>query len=174
MAELVSIARPYAKAAFVTAKADNKLSEWSVALKKCSCAVEDSAMKAALKNPSITKKQLCELLSVFATEKQVANFLNVLAEKKRLLLLPDISHLFEEKLAKESGYLALTVTSAFPMAEQKMKLIEEKLSKQLKSKLNIDFLINEKIMGGLVVRSADWVLDDSIKGKLKRLEAALQ
>lgn len=173
MADALSVARPYAKAAFDAAKADNQLSQWSYALKQLSIASQEKEMQALLKNPNISKEKCCELLGIFANEKTLQNFLHLLAEKNRLLLLPDVSILFEAMLAKESGYLALTVTSAFELSEVQQNDVQKKLEKQFNSPTKIEFDVDPALVGGLFVRSETWVMDDTILGKLKKLKTAL-
>lgn len=168
-----TISRPYATAAFSVAKSENQLSEWSVALKNLSLAVKNKMLATLIQDPSVTQKQLCDILNDFAKQKSIANFVKLLAEKKRLLMLPEISDLFEIACAKESGYLALKVTTATETDEPEKIKISEQLSKKFNSKLKIDFRVDRKIMGGMLVRSADWVWDDSIIGKLTKLSDAL-
>lgn len=168
-----STARPYSKAAFETAKAANQLPEWSRALKQLSLAVSDSKMQSVLKNPNYTPKQLSELLSTSTDLLPIQNFIKLLAEKKRLALLPSISELFEADVAKEAGYISLTVTSAFVMDDAQRNDTKIKLSKQLNSKCEIEFKVDEKLIGGMLVRSGSWVMDGTIKGTLERLRSAL-
>jgi len=173
MTSNVTLSRPYAKAAFSIAKSENKLPLWTEALKKLSLAVGDKKMASVFKNPNVSKKQLCELLSVFASQQSIVNFIRLLADKKRLNLLPTIFEVFEEDCAKESGYIALVVSSAFSMDDQQRENVTETLSKQLNSAVKIDFNVDENLMGGLLIRSGNWVLDDTIKGKLARLRSVL-
>ncbi len=183
MTNLPTIARPYAKAAFSAAKSANQLPVWSQALKQLSVIVCDQQMQSILKNPHYTKNQLCDLLSSLLHKtsgngssngfESIENFIKILAEKKRLTLFPDISQLFEEDLAKESGYLSLIVTSAFDMDDSQKRHTQEKLSKQLHSELKINFQVDKNLVGGLLVRSGNWVMDGSVKGKLERLRSSL-
>lgn len=173
MADALSIARPYAKAAFEAAKAQHQLSQWSAVLKNLAIASQEKQMQLVLKNPNISKEKSCELLSVFADDKGVQNFLRLLAEKKRLMLLPEVSHVYETMLAKESGYLALTVTSAFEMTAEQQKQTEEKLSKQFNSAVKIEFKVDATVIGGMLVRSENWVMDATILGQLNRLKNVL-
>jgi F-type H+-transporting ATPase subunit delta len=174
-------ARPYAVAAFEAADAANQLTLWSQALKQLAAAVSDAQLKSLIKNPLCTKTQLSDILIGFLNtvsgsgkeQTSLTNFIRVLAEKKRLALLPDISTLFEEALSKKSGYLSLVVTSAFDMDDNQKNQTQERLTKKLNSKLNIVFNVDKKIIGGLLVRSGNWVLDDTVTGKLKRLKSAL-
>lgn len=183
MTSTLTLARPYEKAVFAVAKKSQQLSFWSQALQSASLAVQTPQLKALLKNPNTTQKKCAELLidllhKVFSNGSAdnyalIENFIRVLAEKKRLALLPSISDLFEEDIAKESGYLSLTVTSAYAMDDEQKKTVTEKLSKQLNSALVIQFQVDEAVMGGLLVRSGNWVLDGTIKGQLQRLKSAL-
>jgi len=168
----ISAARPYAKAAFETAKAANQLPEWSRALKQLALAVCDVKMQLVLKNPNYTPKQLSEILSAFTDLLPIQNFIKLLAEKKRLTLLPSISELFEADCAKAAGYISLTVTSAWMMDDAQRNNTTAKLSKQLNSKCEIEFKVDEKLIGGILVRSGSWVLDGTIKGTLERLRSA--
>lgn len=178
-----TIARPYATAAFASAQSDGQLLVWSQALKQLSATVLDTQIKLILKNPLYSKEQLANLLIGIVRAacgngpnhvvNALTNFIRLLAEKKRLTLLPDISNLFEEMQAKTSGYLSLAVTSAYEMNEIQQKHTEEKLEKKLQSKLNIVFTVDKNIISGLLVRSGNWVLDDTVRGKLKRLKSAL-
>ena len=174
MTNITTTARPYAKAAFESAKSTNQLSMWSLALKKLTLVVQDAEVSALLKNPHYTKKRMEEFfIELLSGEKSIHNFIRLLADKKRLPLLPTISVLFESYSAQESGYLTLAVISAFAMSEAQKNNTTEKLSKRLNSKCEIDFKVDEKLIGGLLVRSDNWVMDGTIKGKLERLKSVL-
>ena len=178
-----TIARPYAAAAFLSAQSDNQLLLWSQTLKQLSSVVLDKQVISMLKNPLYSKAQLADFFIGIVKEncgngpnqiiETISNFIRLLAEKKRLALLSSISNLFEESLAIASGYLFLVVTCGFEMNGEQQKHTKEKLEKKLKSKLNIVFAIDKNIVGGLLVRSGNWVLDDTVKGKLSRLKSAL-
>ena len=183
MTDTLSLARPYANAVFDVAKSAHQLPSWSLVLQKLSSIIVDGEMQQLLKNPNVTKKQLSELLmgvlnalngkDAIDNHNEIENFIKVLAEKKRLNLLPFIAELFEESCAKESGYISLTVTSAFLMDDLQRENAIKKLSQQLNSELKINFFVDEDLIGGLLIRSGNWVLDDTIKGKLARLKSAL-
>ena len=183
MMNTLSIARPYAKAAFAFASANHALSFWSTALHVLSLAVSDTAVKALLKNPNCTKTQSCELLIDFLEKamhqqnaqsfESINHFLQVLAEHKRLFLLPDIDTLFEEKAAEQAGYLSATITSAFKLTEEQQDATTKKLSKQLQSPLQVTFSSDSRVMAGVLARMGHWVIDDTVSGKLKRLKTAL-
>ena len=178
-----NIARPYAKAAFTFAKQTNHVPHWSAALRVLSMAVQNSAIVALLKNPSVTGAQAVALLSgvlcdsishgVSKLDQGLENFLQLLAEYKRLSVLPDIATLFEADVAKDQGYLQLTVTSAFPLSDVQQTKIAAQLKTTLASDVTIRYENDSTIIGGIVVRSGHWVLDDSVRGRLARLQSAL-
>ena len=179
-----SIARPYAKAAFETAKESGQLATWSAALRALSVAVEDKAMASVLANPLVRSEQSVELLlSVLDkvggtassnSDKHLENFIRILGENKRLSLIPEIADLFEADVAKDEGYLKLTVTSAFPLDDSQQDQVKQKLRTQLDTDVKITYDTDAAIIGGIVVRSDQWVLDDSVRGRLTRLQSVLQ
>ncbi|EKD44898.1 MAG: ATP synthase delta chain [uncultured bacterium] len=184
MINTISVARPYANAAFTFADEKRQLSVWSHALHVLSFAVQDDRVAALLKNPNYSSVQWCELLAnvlqaalTDAAAKSVfidlTHFLQLLAEHKRLQLLPDISVLFEESLAKKSDYLALTVTSAKLLNAAEQKSVTQQLAEKLNQELHIHFLHDKAVMAGLLVRSKDWVMDASVAGQLRRMKSDL-
>jgi F-type H+-transporting ATPase subunit delta len=183
MTTLLTTARPYAVAAFEIAKSANQLALWSTVLKQLSVAVSDDGLSALIQNPLANKTQILDILTSVlhaasgngSAENQnaFANFVRLLIEKKRLVLLPEISTLFEAAVAKESGSLSLVVTSAYEMDGEQKRKTEEKLAEKLNAKLNIIFDVDKNIIGGLLVRSGNWVLDDTVKGKLNRLKSVI-
>jgi len=173
MADPLSIARPYAKAAFEVATEMGNPAEWSFVLKKLALASQDSAMQAVLKNPSILSTTCYEMLSAFVGNEQQKHLLKLLAENNRLIFLPEISAVFETLLAKAAGYLSLVVTTAKPLGDVEQKQMDAKLSKQLGSALQIEFDVDPALLGGFIAKSNDWVMDASILGRLKKLEPSL-
>lgn len=180
---LTSIARPYAKAAFEAAKSANQILLWSLALKQLAFTADHTDVKSILKNPNDTKEKLSELF-IDVLHKSLGNgsannflpldnFIHLLAEKKRLNLLPDIAHLFEEKSAAESGLIALTITTAYTMNDEQRNQLIERLIKQLHSKIKADFFVDEQLTSGLLIRSENWVWDGSVRGTLGRLRTVL-
>src|SRR3990167_6176832 len=168
MINLAPIARPYAKAAFETAKKANQSSTWSLMLKQLSCIVQDADMKLVLDNPQLTKTQLSDFIisclhKITGNGSEngfslIENFIRILAEKKRLKLLPVISKLFEQDCATESGHLFLVVTSPYEMDAMMRKNTQEKLEKQFNLICEIEYQVDPSLIGGLLVRSEKWVL----------------
>lgn len=182
MTSATTLSRPYAAAVFEIAKSANQLSHWADVLKQLSLITQEKQMQSLLKNPAVTTKQMSEIvldilhvMDSHTIKNNVAmeNFIKILSEKKRLNLLPSIAALFEADYAKELGYLSLTVTSAFALHDAQRKAITEKLSKKLNTEIKIIFLVDEKLIGGLLIRSDTWILDDSIKGRIQKLRTVI-
>lgn len=183
MINTTSIARPYAKAAFEAATQSNELPMWLAALKQLSLIVQDTSVKSIIKNPNYTKTQLADFL-ISCLHKiagngsengflSIDNFIRLLSEKKRLSLVPAIAILFEQDNASKLGYLFLDVTSAFEMNADQKENTKEKLQKQFNSKCEIEYQVDPSVIGGLLIRSKDWVLDSTIKGSLEKLKNIL-
>ncbi|MFZ0219176.1 MAG: F0F1 ATP synthase subunit delta [Candidatus Aquirickettsiella sp.] len=176
MAHLTSISRPYARAAFACASDQNNVDAWSVLLKRAAEIINEKSMQNLLKNPCIDKMVAYECLLEFC--KAVIfpfgkNFLKLMAVNQRLLVLPEVEYLFERykaTLAKEVTAYAISAVSLTKMEEQTLIKV---LSERLQSHIKLDHHTNKDLLGGLIVRVGDLVIDDSVRGKLERLRATL-
>jgi F-type H+-transporting ATPase subunit delta len=184
MAENITIARPYAKAVFEQAVAGRALDEWEQILQTLAAVAADSQMAALLDSPLVSDQQLLTLFTQIVgkirqslsadLQKELNNFLQVLISEKRLAVLPEILRRYQSLVAAERGLKKVVVTSAFPLDEQRRKNMTESLSRYLHSKVAVDFKEDASLIGGAVIRSGNWVMDGSIKGKLHSLRDNLQ
>jgi F-type H+-transporting ATPase subunit delta len=177
MAELTTLARPYARAAFEAALYADRLKSWSSMLGVVAGVVREDKVRKYLGSPSATAEQQATTLIDLCgddIDTPVRNFIRVLAENKRLLLLPEIVALFEIMKANQEKSIEVEVTSAFPLSG----VVEEKLAGALKARLQRDIRIHSKtdkgLIGGMVVRAGDLVIDGSVKGKLGKLAETLK
>lgn len=176
MAELSTLARPYARAAFEYAAAADDLSAWAQQLATGSAVAQAEKMKRLLSSPSLTsEQQATQFLAVCGDELngKVKNFISVLAEYKRLPLLPEISALYNEFKANREKSVEVEVTTAYELDAA----IQEKLAKALSGKLERDVsvhtVLDKSLIGGVVIRAADIVIDGSIRGRLNKLAEAM-
>jgi len=177
MSELITLARPYAKAAFGFAIEQDNLDGWSKMLGFLSSVAIDEAMVTLLDNPSTTKEKASEaMLSVVSdqVDNQGKNFVKLLANNKRIELLPEILTLFEKHKAEYEKTADVDLTSAIELTEQQLSELAKNLESKLGCKVNINSEIDPKVMGGLIVRAGDLVIDASIRGKLNDLADSLQ
>jgi F-type H+-transporting ATPase subunit delta len=170
--KLVTLARPYALAAFEYALAKSDLAGWESMLKAAAEVVQDKRITQLLNSPEVTKERLAQLFcgilaSIMDNEKE--NFIRLLAEYDRLSALPNILSLFEEYKANYEMTLPVQVISAIPLDETFKQRITKSLTERLKRKVELQSEIDESLLGGVVIRAGDRVIDGSIRGKLNRL-----
>lgn len=175
MAELLTVARPYAKAAFEYARDHEALDNWSQALGFLSAAVADSDVRRLLGSPKLANDKKVTLLSEILPEQQdgLSRFLATLADQGRLLALPFIAEQFEYLRAEHEQRVEVTVTSAYKLtAAQKTKLANA-LKKRLNREISITTQVDKSLIGGVILRAGDTVIDGSVRGRLNRLSEAL-
>ncbi len=177
MSELTTLARPYAKAAFEIALDQKNLSGWSEMLGFLSLVSKDAAIATLLDSPSITREKVATAVLSVAKEQlndHGCNFVRQLAANGRLELLPEILALFEMHKADYEKTVEVELTSAIKLTEQQLTEFSNRLESKLGRKVNINCHIDLNVMGGLIIRAGDLVIDASIRGKLNELADSLQ
>ncbi|MEY3018765.1 MAG: hypothetical protein RL336_1900 [Pseudomonadota bacterium] len=176
MAELSTLARPYAKAAFEFAVGASTLEQWSTQLNLLAALVADSKVAALLAQPALTTEYQAEqLIAVCGDELggEVQNFVRVLAENKRLSLLPHVAALFAEFKANRERSVDVSIDSAFALTATVEKKLAAALSKKLERDVKVSSQVDQSLIGGVVIRAADVVIDASIRGRLDKLAKAM-
>jgi F-type H+-transporting ATPase subunit delta len=177
MAELTTIARPYAKAVFAHANATQAQSSWSAFLKKAASVTADSAMIEVLKNPAVTAETKCEILGDLTQDVTVDGvdaLMEALAHYGRLLALPAISTEFETLLAQGQQALEVTITSAFLLEADEIQLLESKLKTRYAGKtIRVETAVDQSLIGGFEIRSSDTVIDATVRGRLSKIAESL-
>jgi F-type H+-transporting ATPase subunit delta len=177
MSELATLARPYASAVFKRAKETSDAAKWSENLAFMSAVMANKEMSALANNPKLKKDKLTELLLEICqghVDNEGANFLKLLLQNNRLALLPDIARLFEELKAEDEGYVDVAVLTAFAFTKEAQQAFAATLEKTLSKKVNMNVAVDKSLIGGVLVRAGDRVIDGSIKGQLQNLRKALQ
>ncbi|MEA3412684.1 MAG: F0F1 ATP synthase subunit delta [Pseudomonadota bacterium] len=176
MSELITVARPYARAAFSIAMDSRRLQEWSDMLEFMSVVSQDPDLQAVADNPKMTTDQVGELcvgICEDRVDEQGANFVRLLAENRRLGLLPEVRELYEQYRADEAGQIEAQVISAREPDENQLTAIGEALRKRLGMDVKLTVSIDPGLLGGAVIKAGDLVIDGSLRGKLERLSGAL-
>lgn len=198
MADLSTLARPYAKAAFDYAKEHTSVSEWQDYLTVMNAIVSDKAFADYINNPAVaaqakvaTLKDLYNQSSpedsntVFKTlstaieggaqadSNAFVNFLTQLAEQDRLALLPSINERFGLLKAADAKEVHAYVTSAYPLTQVQEQLIEHRLATSLGAKVVLHVNVDPALIAGVTIKVGDKVIDDSVRGKLKQLKTQL-
>lgn len=177
MSELATSARPYAVAAFKRAKETGAMKDWSQNLAFMAAVTRNDSISSVVDNPKIGKQSKTDLLLDICHEqisKEAANFMKLLVENGRLSLLSTIAALFEEYKAEYEGYLDVQVTSAYELSEESFKALAENLEKSLGKKINMNVAVDKSLIGGVLVRAGDQVIDGSIRGRLQQMQKTLQ
>lgn len=176
MAELTTLARPYAKAAFEYANARGALAQWSSMFATLAGVAAEERVSQQLDAPSLTAEQQAKLLLDLcgdALDTAAANFVRTLAVNKRLPLLATIRELFEQLKAQQEKTVDVEIASAFELDAA----MQEKLATALKSKLSRDVKlrasVDPSLVGGIVIRAGDTVIDSSVRGRLAKLAEAM-
>ncbi len=176
MAENVTIARPYAEAAFKLAREKNTLAKWSAMLAFLEVVVKEPRVQSIIGNPNFSAQRIEGLLLGVCGEKLDGagrNFVQVLARNDRLLLLPEIRELFEQRKAEQEGVLEAKISSAFPMSDEQVKQLVSRLEGKYKRKVVAQVSVEPELIGGVKIAAGDEVLDATVRGKLEAMRAAL-
>jgi F-type H+-transporting ATPase subunit delta len=176
MSQLTTLARPYARAAFETAIADGSLKPWSAALGLLAALLQDSKVADYLSDPSRnTGTQAQTLIDLGGSEldQKAQNFVLVLAANKRLALLPEISVLFEELKADYEKTVDVEVISAFGMDSSAESSLVAALKKRLQRDVKLNVTVDRALIGGMIVRAGDLVIDGSVRGRLNKLAESI-
>jgi F-type H+-transporting ATPase subunit delta len=182
MADLSTVARPYAKALFDLASSQSKLPQWSAALGAAAVVLADANAKRALANPAFDDGSRAALVGdiagavkggeLFKTA-EGKNLLTVLAENDRLTALPEIAVQFDALKTAAENKVKVTVTSATavdkPLAEQIKKSLEQRLKRTVELTLAVD----ASLIGGAIIQADDMVIDGSVRTRLQRLTEKL-
>ena len=177
MAEIATIARPYAEAAFRLAEAsDSGLTQWSAALGRLAQVADATEVKHLIGNPRVSTKQLTELLVSLAGDAnaQVQKFVSALVEGNRVPALPAISVQFEALKNAKEGRVDARIDSAFEIDAAQLAALVADLEQRFKRKIRPQVHIDKELIGGVRVTVGDEVIDGSVKGKLATMSAALK
>jgi F-type H+-transporting ATPase subunit delta len=176
MAELSTLARPYARAAFEFARDRGELASWSAQLATAAAVTREPAMESVLGNPSLTAEQHAQTLKDVCgdvLDSAGSNFVSILASNKRLSLLPEISALFEQYKANQEKTVDVKVFSAFDVAEQTEQALARVLRTKLEREVNVVSQVDKSLLGGVLIRAGDLVIDGSVRGRLNKLAEAM-
>lgn len=176
MAEAITVARPYAQAAFLFANAHAALKDWSEMLGLLAAIASDDSMRELIDSPQLTETQRADLFIDVAAERineKCANFVHTLSANGRLQLLPEIAALFEIQRRDAEGSVQAELVSAFPASESQQAEVIASLRKRLGRDVELSCSTDKDLLGGAIIRAGDLVIDGSVRGKLERLGTAL-
>lgn len=176
MAELNTLARPYARAAFEYADQADKLQSWSKSLSLLAALVGEAKIMALLTNPALTADaKSSALIDLCADEADdhLKNFIVVLAENKRLVLLPTILSQFEALKAEREKSVEVHIASAYELSEEQIANLKKALTDRLKREVVLQTETDNTLLGGAYIQANDTVIDASLRGRLAKLAEAM-
>ena len=177
MATINTLARPYAKAAFEFACAANQSEAWSNMLALAAAFVESPEVIAQLRNPALTCERKVGFLVELCTgriDESFGNFVMALGENDRLELLPTVRDQFAALKAEAERSIDVEVETAHELSAEQLQTLAAALSKRLDRTVQPTPVVNPALIGGLIIRAGDLVIDGSVRGKLNKLAEALK
>lgn len=176
MLEKTTIARPYAQAVFEYARENNEVEQWSAMLQLLGVIASDRDMQRLLSDPRVTDEQLAELVADLCGNRLTAaggNFVKILISSQRLQYAEQIAELYEAMRFEEEGKARVEVLSAYPLEPQQEQKISAAMAGRLDKNIVISSVVDNKLIGGVVVRAGDSVIDASIRGRIDALRNEL-
>ena len=176
MAEVRTLARPYAQAVFNQASKDDSFDSWSETLSFLKQVTGNQSMEVLIGNPDIQRDQIISLYQELAKDslnEKGINFLKVTAENGRLELIPEIADFYAEMQAERSGSIEALVISAFAVNATQKKSIAEALKKKFDCEVTIKTETDKSLIGGIIIRAGDVVIDGSVKTELEKITHSL-
>ena len=176
MAEIATIARPYANALFDLARDGDALDEWSKMLDVLLGVVEDEKVEIYLEAPENSAREKALRLSELCGEEiddRARKLLLALAEHDRLNLLSEISKQFESLKAEAERLLAVRIQSARDLSQSQIESLSDALKRRYGKEISLEIDVKSDLIGGAVITAGDMVIDGSIRGKLNKLRDSL-
>lgn len=176
MSELITIARPYAKAAFDFAKKRHQILHWQQMLQFAAMVSKDSKMSSLFSSDTnpVTLAELFVAICGDTLDRHGQNFIKILSENKRLILLSEIFFLFNTYCAEQEEIVNVEIISAIKLGQRQIEKITLAVERRLSCHIKITNKINESLICGFVIRAGNLVIDSSIRGRLDRLTDFLQ
>ncbi|TMP78481.1 F0F1 ATP synthase subunit delta [Pseudoalteromonas phenolica] len=176
MSELTTIARPYAKAAFELAVEKGNVEAWNEMLFFAGQVASDEQASSLLASIPTAAEQADVFIKVCAEQlnEQGQNLIKLMAENERLAAIPAVAEIFAEFKAEFDKEIDVKVVSATELAAEQQDKLVAALEKRFARKVKLNCSIDETVVGGLVIKAGDTVIDGSVRGKLDRLAVSLQ
>jgi F-type H+-transporting ATPase subunit delta len=176
MTDFTTAARPYANAVYDIASQAGALDSWGDALANLAAVVSDAHMSRLLNNPEMGKQQKGDMLIKVLGDKldeQQQNLVKLMAENGRLSIMPDVRDQFEVARAKAENKVEAEVVSAFELTAQQTDELVNTLKNKLGCDVTLTTTVDESLIGGVVIKAGDTIIDASMKSQLDSLALSL-
>ncbi|MDP9358563.1 MAG: F0F1 ATP synthase subunit delta [Chloroflexota bacterium] len=168
-------AKTYARAVFELAKEKGALDAWQADLSRLEQVMSDPSVAHLFHNPSVTPehKQEAVLQLLAGSQPEIGNLIRVLAERDRLDIVPDIVRAYTEARLDAQGIAVADVTTAEPLTPPEQQLVRDQLKRIVGKNIALQMRTDPEIIGGVVARVGDMLIDGSVVSQLRRLRARL-
>ena len=175
MAEIATIARPYAEAVFLVADGEGRLAAWADVIARLAAIAANPAVAEIVGDPNVDPDQLYGVIAGASGDlpKEAQNLLRVLIENGRVALLPEIRESFETLKNEREGVVDAEIATAFALDDAQLAALVQDLEARFKRRINPRVSVDEALIGGVTVAVGDEVIDGSVRGKLAAMAAAL-
>jgi len=182
MADFGTVARPYAKAIFEIATAENALADWSDALRTAAAVIGDEQASRYLARPAMRAAERAEFLESMLDGTPGAqkfasaagkNLLGLLCENNRLNVLAEIAAQFDKLKADAENKIKVTLIAATAVDSEQVAKVAAALQRKLGREVELALEVDPRLLGGAVVRAEDMVIDGSVRSRLQRLAGSL-
>lgn len=176
MDDAITLARPYAQAAYRQAERESAADPWSEGMGLLAAVTGDSELAKLLADPRVPADRVTDLVLDVLIEvggdglsPTMANFVRVLGEGRRLGLGPEIARLFEAERSRRAGRSAVEIVSAYELDPSQVELLARAIGRRLGREITIETAVDDSLIGGVVIRVGDSVIDASLAGRLREL-----
>lgn len=176
MAEIETLARPYAEAVFALAKQQQALPKWSQMLALLAEVASDERIAALAVDPRVSPAQLTGLLLDIGgpnLSEDAKNLVRLLVQNDRVMLLPIIATQYERLKADAEGVIDVEAIAAFELSSEQIKQITQSVQQKLGREVKLRTSVDKALIGGVIIRAGDLVIDGSVRGHLHDLAAQL-
>ena len=168
-------AKIYARAVFELAKEKDELDAWQADLSRLDNVMSDPAVAHLFHNPSVTPEHKRDAVAklLAGSKPEIGNLIRVLAERDRLEIVPDMVRAYTEARLNAQGIAVADVTTAEPLSPPEQQLVRDQLKRIVGKEIELRMRTDPEIIGGVVARVGDMLIDGSVVSQLRRLRARL-
>jgi F-type H+-transporting ATPase subunit delta len=177
MAELATLARPYAEAAFALARESGALPKWADTIGLLAAVASDAKVSAAVDNPKLSAEQKRSLFATVMGDKldvTTTSFVNVLLDADRVKLLPQINEHFQALKRDNDNVARATIVSAFPLTQQQRDELKGALAKRYSRQIETVEEVDASLLGGAKIIVGDQVIDRTVIGQLNKMSRQIK
>ena len=176
MARRDTAARRYAEAAFQVAQRDDTVAAWRIELDAAAAVASDDTVGRILANPAVpleTRREMAETTFGTIAGRPVLNLIGLMLRRGRIHELPRLAAEFRRLDDARQGITMATATSAAPLTPDEVRALTQRMEQFTGGRVELELQVDPSLLGGLVVRVGDRLIDGSVRGRLERLRNQL-